>query len=170
MTPMKKSNKNPVEDRLITRVSTSSRWGDKSIRTLKRMEQRGQLTPVQIGGRVHYRLSEILKFEEDATATMTTGDYSIAGFEDTWVVERKIVGDLIGSLTGGSKQLTPVTKTITNSNKMISLKEATAGADAVLVNPSPHEWWVVSTILAQTWLVLHCDKTGKTGKTGMVHD
>jgi hypothetical protein len=26
-----------------------------------------------------------------------------------------------------------------------------------------HEWWVFSTALYEGWLMLYCDKTGKTG-------
>ena len=38
---------------------------------------------------------------EVATGTLTTGDYSLAGFEDRVAVERKSLGDLLGCLTSG---------------------------------------------------------------------
>lgn len=37
-------------------------------------------------------------------ATLKTGDYSIKGFEDKFVIERKSVGDLCGTLTGGHER------------------------------------------------------------------
>ncbi len=39
-------------------------------------------------------------------ATLCTGDYSILGLEDRFAVERKSIGDLIGSLTTGRERFT----------------------------------------------------------------
>jgi ERCC4-type nuclease len=37
-------------------------------------------------------------------ATLKTGDYSIKGLEDIFIIERKSVGDLCGTLTGGHER------------------------------------------------------------------
>jgi hypothetical protein len=51
---------------LFTRESLSNRWDGKSTKTLRRMEMRGELIPIIIGGRVHYRESDIVVFEKES--------------------------------------------------------------------------------------------------------
>jgi hypothetical protein len=58
----------PKEERQLSRKELSERW-NLSIKTLKRREKAGTLRPLSLGARtVRYRLSEILKIEEDAAA------------------------------------------------------------------------------------------------------
>jgi len=52
----------------LSRESVAKRW-ECSPRTVKRREQRGELTPIVLSGQlVRYRLSEILAIEADAEA------------------------------------------------------------------------------------------------------
>jgi ERCC4-type nuclease len=41
---------------------------------------------------------------ESKVETLTTGDYSLSGFESSFAIERKTIGDLIGSLTQGRER------------------------------------------------------------------
>ncbi|MAS95571.1 MAG: hypothetical protein CMO55_20410 [Verrucomicrobiales bacterium] len=55
-----------TEDRLVTRQELSIRW-QCSLSTIKRLQAQGVLTPLKIGPNVvRYRLSSILKTEEEA--------------------------------------------------------------------------------------------------------
>jgi hypothetical protein len=56
----------PPAQGLIDREKLAFRW-DCSVETIKRMEKRGRLRRVQLGERmVRYRLSDVIKLEEDA--------------------------------------------------------------------------------------------------------
>jgi hypothetical protein len=58
----------PKQDRQLSRKELSERWNP-SIKTLKRREKAGTLRPLSLGARtVRYRLSDILRIEEDAAA------------------------------------------------------------------------------------------------------
>jgi hypothetical protein len=58
----------PKEDRQLSRKELSERW-NLSIKTLKRREKTGAIRPLSLGARtVRYRLSDILRIEEDAAA------------------------------------------------------------------------------------------------------
>jgi len=58
----------PEKDRQLSRKELSERW-NVSIKTLKRREKAGILRPLSLGPRtVRYRLSDILRIEEDAAA------------------------------------------------------------------------------------------------------
>ena len=62
------TNLDPKQERQLSRKELSERW-NLSIKTLKRREKAGALRPLSLGARtVRYRLSEILKIEEDAAA------------------------------------------------------------------------------------------------------
>jgi hypothetical protein len=52
-----------LQDRLLGRASLSERW-DCSIESLRRLEG-SILHPIRIGGRVRYRLSDILRSERE---------------------------------------------------------------------------------------------------------
>jgi DNA excision repair protein ERCC-4 len=41
---------------------------------------------------------------ENKMETLTTGDYSLSGFESSFAIERKTISDLIGSLTQGRER------------------------------------------------------------------
>ena len=59
---------NPKSDRLISRKELSERW-NLSTKTLKRRERDGELRPLTLSSNtVRYRLSDILKIEENAAA------------------------------------------------------------------------------------------------------
>jgi len=58
----------PKQDRQLSRKELSERW-ILSIKTLKRREKAGILRPLSLGARtVRYRLSDILRIEEEAAA------------------------------------------------------------------------------------------------------
>lgn len=52
------------------------------------------------------REQEPLRFEHltAITATLTSGDYSVAGLENLFAVERKTVADIVGSVTSGRER------------------------------------------------------------------
>ena len=52
-----------LEDRLLDRASLAERW-DCSVESIKRLEGH-ILKPIRIGGRVRYRLSDILRSERE---------------------------------------------------------------------------------------------------------
>jgi hypothetical protein len=54
-----------INDKLLSRPSLGERW-ECSIETIKRREREGALKALRIGGRVKYRLSDILAFEREA--------------------------------------------------------------------------------------------------------
>ncbi len=58
------------------------------------------------GNNVDTREQNPLTFErlESRAATLTTGDYSVAGFEDLFAVERKTVPDLVGCCMRGNRE------------------------------------------------------------------
>ena len=58
----------PKDDRQLSRKELSELW-NLSIKTLLRREKAGILRPLSLGARTtRYRLSDILKIEEDAAA------------------------------------------------------------------------------------------------------
>ena len=54
-----------LQERLLNRSDLKDRWGC-SLETLKRREKRGLLRPLRLGGKVKYRLSEIVEAEREA--------------------------------------------------------------------------------------------------------
>jgi len=53
-----------IEDRLLDRSAMQERWGC-SFETLKRLERSGILKPIRLGGKVRYRLSDVLIAERE---------------------------------------------------------------------------------------------------------
>jgi hypothetical protein len=56
-----------MQDRLLSRADLKERWAC-SLETLKRREKVGLLRPLRLGGKVKYRLSEIVEAEREAEA------------------------------------------------------------------------------------------------------
>ena len=52
------------EDRLLDRAAMKERWGV-ALETLKRLERAGVLRPIRLGGKVRYRLSDVLVAERE---------------------------------------------------------------------------------------------------------
>ena len=53
-----------LEDRLLDRAAMKGRWGA-SLETIKRFERAGILHPIKLGGKVRYRLSDVLIAERE---------------------------------------------------------------------------------------------------------
>jgi hypothetical protein len=53
-----------LEERLLDRADMHERWGC-SFESLKRFERAGILKPIRLGGRVRYRLSDVLRSERE---------------------------------------------------------------------------------------------------------
>ena len=53
---------------LISRKGLSTRWGVHT-ETIKRMEKRGLIRGLQLGGQVRYRLSEVIQHEAQSERT-----------------------------------------------------------------------------------------------------
>jgi hypothetical protein len=56
-----------LQDRLLSRADLKERWAC-SLKTLKRREKDGLLRPLRLGGKVKYRLSDIVEAEREAEA------------------------------------------------------------------------------------------------------
>lgn len=54
-----------LEDRLLDRSGVGERW-DCSVATVIRLEQQGVLKPLKIGSKVKFRLSDIIRAEQEA--------------------------------------------------------------------------------------------------------
>lgn len=64
---------------------------------------------------------------ETRTATLATGDYSLAGFEDDVVIERKTLGDLLGSITHERERFVRELRRMRSARLAVLIVEASWG-------------------------------------------